>query len=157
MTTHIFDLGLGGYIYMLITQGVYALAIGASAFLMITILEAGILRLIRWGDIWQSLRDSLLINFGTTVLGFALAIGVFGFYDAFFETGYYIEDILPAYLFLWVLTILIEGLLLGFMRQHSAKKTLIAAILVNTCSYIILAAISFGVMYVITFIAFFYH
>jgi hypothetical protein len=157
MISYTFDLGLGGYINVLMIQGLSALAIGASTFMVITIIEAGILRLIRWGDIWQSLRDSLLINFGTTVLGFALAFGVFGFYDAFFGVQYHLEDILPVTLFLLVLTIIIEGSLLRFMRQHSVKKTWIVAILTNTCSYILLAAISFGVMREILVTAFFYH
>ena len=111
MTTNIFDLGLGGYIYMMIVQGVFTLAVGVAAFMVITILEAGILRLIRWGDIRQSLRDSLLINFGTTVLGFALAFGVFGFYSVFYGVPYELSEIIPVMLFLWALTILIEGLL----------------------------------------------
>jgi hypothetical protein len=140
---------------MLLTQGVIALAIGAMAFLMISILEALILRLIRWGDIGQSLRDSLLINLVTTVIGFALAFGVFGFYDSF--SNFYLKEFLPVYLFMWVLTILIEGLLLGLMRTHSAKKTWIAAILVNTCSYLLLAAMAYGLVYLFYMVALFYH
>jgi len=145
MTTQIFDLSLGGIIYMLILQGIFTLAVGVAAFLAITIVEGVILKLLQWGDMWQSMRDSLLVNFATTLLGFALAFGVFGFYTAFYGVPYDSGEIIPAMLILLAITIPIEGLLLGYMRRRSAKQTWTAAISINVCSYMLLTAIILAV------------
>jgi hypothetical protein len=145
MTTHLFDLSLGGIIYILILQGIFTLAVGVAAFLAITIVESVILRLLQWGDLWQSIRDSLLVNFVTTLLGFAMAFGVFGFFDAFYGMPYDPGEIIPAMLVLLAITIPIEGLMLGYMRRRSAKQAWTASLLINTCSYVLLTAATLAV------------
>ena len=110
-------------------------------FLVITFVEAIVLRFINWGDMWQSLFDSLVINFITTIVGIMAAITAFGFLDAVFGLPDTLGELLPQMILLWAITILIEGILLGVIRKRSFNETWGASLIINTCSYLMLAVI----------------
>jgi hypothetical protein len=103
----------GVLIYALLFYGAMALGVGVVIFLVITFVEAVILRFINWGDMRQSLRDSLMINIVTTIVGIITAITAFDFSDALYGLPDTFGEILPQMILLWAFTVLIEGILLG--------------------------------------------
>lgn len=141
MTLYLFDMSGGVLIFALLLQGGLALAAAIAIFLVITFVEAIVLRFINWGDMWQSLFDSLVINFITTIVGIMAAITAFGFLDAVFGLPDTLGELLPQMILLWAITILIEGILLGVIRKRSFNETWGASLIINTCSYLMLAVI----------------
>jgi hypothetical protein len=110
-------------------------------FLLIAFVEGIILRFLNWGDMWQSLFDSLMINFFTTIVGLIMAITFFDIFPTLYGLPSNLGEILPEMILLWAVTVLIEGLLLGITRRKSIKETWGATFVINTCSYAILVAV----------------
>jgi hypothetical protein len=131
----------GVLIYALLFYGAMALGVGVVIFLVITFVEAVILRFINWGDMRQSLRDSLMINIVTTIVGIITAITAFDFSDALYGLPDTFGEILPQMILLWAFTVLIEGILLGIIRKRSFTETWGATLIINTCSYVMFALI----------------
>ena len=141
MTLQLFDMSGGVLIYALFFYGAMALGVGVVIFFMITFVEAVILRFINWGDIWQSLRDSSMINIVTTIVGIISAITVLDFSAAFYGVSDTLGEILPQMILLWAITVLIEGILLGIIRKRPFTETWGATLIINTCSYVMFALI----------------
>lgn len=141
MSFHLFDTSLGVLIYGFLIYGILALAFSIGLFLLIAFVEGVILRFLNWGDMWQSMLDSIMVNFVTTIVGILLAITVLDVHLAIDWFPDNFGEILPKMILLWALTVLVEGVLLGITRRRSFKETWGAAFIVNTCSYAIILAI----------------
>lgn len=141
MAFQVFDTSVGVLIYGFLFYGILALAFSVGLFLLIAFVEGVILRFINWGDTWQSMLDSLMINFITTIIGILLAITALDVHLSLHWFPGNLGEILPKMILLWALSVLIEGVLLGITRRRSFKETWGAAFMVNTCSYAMILAL----------------
>jgi hypothetical protein len=104
--------------------------------LLIILLEAAVLRLLRWGTFQRSLLDAFLMNLASTVIG-GVIVAVF----LFTETT---PRVLLALLGGWALSIGIEGatlMLINAIRKterHPAGQIWLASLVANTASYALL-------------------
>src|SRR5262245_43992794 len=81
---------------------------GVVLLVVIVLLEAFVLRALRWGNFRRALIASILMNAVTTLLGYILL----GLLDAFGP--------LPGLLLAWALSVALEGgILLAFNRGHA--------------------------------------
>ena len=108
------------------------LLFGAMLFIPIVAVEAVVLLLLKWGSFWRCVRDSLIVNFATTLLGIVLAL-LFPWYDAP-SVGFFVLA--------WLLSVAVEGGLLFLLRRRPARQTWIAALSINTASYVLLGALA---------------
>lgn len=92
--------------------------------LIISIIEAVVMLLLKWGKFGRSLWASLLMNVTSTIFGGVLiALGLFG--------GSYIWLAVA-----FVLSVLIEGGVLMLMKRDAARQNWIASLIANVASYL---------------------
>jgi hypothetical protein len=110
------------------------LAFGAAfvflLFLLIVLVETVALQLLRWGDFRSSLKASILMNLASTLLGLVLlwlvpALGFLGIAIA------------------WVLSVLIEWLVLNRLHHGENRRSLVIATVANLASYLLLIVPSY--------------
>ncbi len=122
---------------------------GGLVLLAISLLEALVLWLISWGSFRQALRDSLIINLGSGLVG--LLLSVFG--SGLWQTcgydpargGRWCEQLVSPGVILigfWALTVLIEGGLLTLLTKQPPRKIWTAALAINIVSYLLLGALT---------------
>ena len=113
------------------------LGIGILIFIVISVIEGVLLRLLGWGTLGTSLKHSFLINAISTFAGIFVLPAL----------AYIIDKLMPptfdfvsgtAFLFSWLGTILIEGLILLRLKRHSAKKSWRMVSIINMVSYLLL-------------------
>jgi hypothetical protein len=104
---------------------------------LIILLEAAVLRLLKWGTFQRSLLDAFLMNLASTLIG-GVIVAVF----LFAETA---PQALLALLSGWVLSIGIEGSTLTLVNairkveRHSVRQIWLASLAANTASYALLS------------------
>jgi hypothetical protein len=103
-----------------------ALSVGALIVLtlIISIVEAIVMLLLKWGKFGRSLWASLLMNVTSTIFGgVLLALGLLG--------GSYVWLVVA-----FVLSVLIEGGVLMLMKRGVARQNWIASLIANVLSYL---------------------
>ena len=103
---------------------------GIVAYLVLSLLESIVLRLLKWGTYWRSLLASLLMNLPSTLVGFLLIWLVE--FPRLNRLGIWL--ILAA----WALSVAIEGGVLVLMKRDGGRQNWIAALAANTASYLLL-------------------
>jgi hypothetical protein len=100
---------------------------GVVLLIVIVLLEAFVLRAMKWGNFRRALIASVLMNGVTTLLGFVLL----GLLDV---TG------IPFGLLLgWALSVGLEGGILLALNRGRARANWLGVLAANTASYILLA------------------
>jgi hypothetical protein len=112
---------VGGPLLTFFVGGIAALAV----FIPIVIIEAVVLWLMKWDTFWRSLRTALIMN---TISGF---VGVVLYYRIL-DRAPEIKDFLLAF----ILTILIEGVVLWVDKKKSVLYLIEIVIIANLISYI---------------------
>jgi hypothetical protein len=113
-------------------------AVAAVGFLFIIVLiEALVLRGLKWGSLKLSFVDSAVINLTSATAGVLL----FAFSARLVNQG-------TAFLLLvfGALTVLIEGGMLTLLQRHPLRQTWTAAIAINAVSYAFLFVVLVGVL-----------
>jgi hypothetical protein len=106
------------------------LVAGGALFLAVVLIETVALRLLRWGTFWRSLRDGLLANLASALVGLVIgcvALGNSGFGGLPFA----------ALIGAWLFSIVIEAGALKLLSSHTWRKIWIAALVANTASYVL--------------------
>lgn len=104
--------------------GVIIVAAGMSLLVLmifmavITVLEAVVLVVMKWGTFWRSLLASFVMNAVTTLVGFVILAGPVGLLVDF------------------ILSVLIEGVILLLFNRGASRKNWIAALVANGVSYL---------------------
>ncbi len=119
------DMGAGVIIALL----GFVIGVAVLLFIGIVLLEAAILRQMDWPSTRAALLDSFLVNLVTTILGLIL-----GFWDAVFLSP-------GMWVVLWVMSVVIEGVLLQIIKRQAVRKTWEACLVMNIVSYIVLYVI----------------
>jgi hypothetical protein len=104
---------------------------GIVAYLVLSLLESIVLRLLKWGTYWRSLLASLLMNLPSTLVGFLLIWLVE--FPRLNRLGIWL--ILAA----WALSVAIEGGVLVLMKRDGGRQNWVAALAANTASYLLLS------------------
>jgi len=122
-----FDVAEPGLVVGLLAFGVAFVII---LFLLIALVETVALQLLRWGDFKRSLKASVLMNLASTVVGlfFLWLVPALGFLG-----------ILSA----WALSVLIEWLVLMRLQPGEKRLNLMAALIANLASYVLLIVPSY--------------
>ncbi len=117
----------------------FGLVMGVASFPLVILIEAVILRLMKWSTIWYSLFASFLMNTATLILGFFLAGPCKSLIDTIYHdrVSYRVEDI-TLWIILWAMTVIIEGILLFQISGPPARDTWMLSLLINVPSYIVL-------------------
>lgn len=123
----LFDVAGPGLVVGLLAFGVVFVII---LFLLIWLVEAVALQLLRWGDFKRSAKASFWMNLASTALGLLFlwlvpALGWLGILIA------------------WALSVLIEWLVLRRLKPGEDRPNLIAALVANLASYVLLIAPSY--------------
>ena len=100
---------------------------GIVLLVVIVLLEAFVLRAMRWGNFRRALIASVLMNGVTTLLGFLML-------NLLDLTG-----VLFGLLLGWVLSVGLEGGILISLNRGHARANWLGALVANTASYILLA------------------
>lgn len=93
---------------------------------IIIVIEAAVLRLMKWRGVGLCLLDSTLMNLASAVVGLLIAgarLGWLGLLVAF------------------ALSVVIEGAVLLLLKRHPARRTWLASLAANAASYAVLLAI----------------
>jgi hypothetical protein len=122
-----FDVAGPGLVVGLLAFGVAFVII---LFLLIVLVETVALQLLRWGDFKRSAKASILMNLASTVLGllFLWLVPALGFLGI---------------LIAWALSALIEWLVLRRLQPGEDRLNLIAALVANLASYMLLIVPSY--------------
>ncbi|MFL5803997.1 MAG: hypothetical protein ACJ8CR_19910 [Roseiflexaceae bacterium] len=127
----------------------FGLVIGGLFLLTIALVEALVLWRLQWGSFGRSLRDSLIVNLGSGLVGVLLSIfasdlwQVCGYDPA--RGGRWCEQLISPWILLvgaWLLSVLIEGTLLMLLAKHPARKIWASALAINVVSYSIIGALA---------------
>jgi hypothetical protein len=118
----VFDVAGPGLVIGLLAFGVVFVII---LFLLIFLVETVALQLLRWGDFKRSAKASVLMNLASALVGLLFlwlvpALGYLGIFIA------------------WALSVLIEWLVLRRLQPGEDRLNLMAALIANLASYIIL-------------------
>jgi hypothetical protein len=120
--------------------------LGGAILLAITLIEAVVLRLLKWASFWRSLRDSLIVNVASALAGLVMYVlgtprTISDGYDP--ARGGRIYETLPptippllAWLLAWALSVAIEGGLLFLLARRPSRQTWTAALVINLVSYL---------------------
>src|SRR5262245_33849083 len=100
---------------------------GLILLIVIVVLEAFVLRAMKWGNFRRALIASILMNALTTLLGYFLL----GLLD--------VIGPLPGLLVGWALSVVLEGGILLALNRGRARANWLGALAANTASYILLA------------------
>jgi hypothetical protein len=122
----VFDVGGSSLAVML----AFGLAFFIILFLLIALVETVALQLLRWGDFKRCLKASVMMNLASTVLGLLFlwlvpALGWLGISIA------------------WALSVLIEWLVLMRLQPGERRLNLMAAVVANLASYLLLIVPSY--------------
>jgi hypothetical protein len=112
-----------------------AFVAGVSAivvFLPVLIAETLVLWLLRWSSLSRSAIDALIMNIASTLVGAGLVYVVYEL-DTLLQT-------LLALLIAWVLSTLIEAVVLWFLRRQPFRRTWLVTGVANAASYLLLTA-----------------
>lgn len=122
-----FDVAGPGLVVGLLAFGVAFVII---LFLLIALVETVALQLLRWGDFKRSAKASVLMNLASTLVGlfFLWLVPALGFLGIFIA---------------WALSALIEWLVLRRLQPGEDRLNLIAALVANLASYILLIVPSY--------------
>ena len=134
------------------------LALGLVLLIAVVLLEALVMWFMKWGRFGPTLLDALLANIVSTVIG---VIGTFLFYNAAYgcevtesadglqrveECGFAVSPLLWLVIAA-IISIIVEGIVLGWRRKYPPRITWDAAIAANVVSYALLAALAvFGIL-----------
>jgi hypothetical protein len=104
--------------------GALALTIGALAllFALIVVIESAVLQWMRWGSFRGCLKASFWMNLASTLLGF-FGVGA--------APTYGVWGLLAA----WILSVVIEALVLGRFNRQAGLRTWVVAFVANLVSY----------------------
>lgn len=100
---------------------------GVLLLIVIVLLEAFVLRAMKWGNFRRALIASTVMNAVTTVLGFFL-LDLLDVIDPLF-----------GLLLGWALSVGLEGGMLLLLNRGRARANWLGALVANTASYILLA------------------
>jgi|GEM_PF-1010051 hypothetical protein len=124
--------------------------VGALVLLGIGVLEGVVLWRLSWGTFWRSLRDSILANIASGIVG--VVISVLGG-NRWEQCGYdpraggrWCEVLVTPWVLVvgaWLLSVLIEGGVLMLLSKHPPRQIWIAALLINVASYVLLGVFAF--------------
>jgi hypothetical protein len=124
----------------------FGVVAGVVLVFIIALVEAVVLRLLRWAGFWRSLLDSFVMNLVSTLVGLVLNAFAADFYQS---CGYSPDRggrfcdwlVSPRSLLAlaWLLSVLVEGGVLLLLRRHSARQTWLAALAANIASYVPIA------------------
>jgi hypothetical protein len=107
------------------------LGVGLAAFVVVVLVEAGVLSLMRWARFGRALLASLVMNVATTVVGlFVAALAL--------STGFGVW-----LLFTFAASVLLEAGVLALMDRPKARLGAVAALVANLITYIPLGALLF--------------
>ena len=100
------------------------LALLILVVLLIVVIESAVLQLMRWGDFKRSLSGALWMNAASSLVGlpFVLLVPRFGY---------------PSLLIGWMLTVIIEALVLTRLKPEARRQNWVIAIIANIISYLI--------------------
>lgn len=121
MNTNLLDVAGPG---LVVVFGLGALIVVLPAIILV---EAIVLRLLRWGTLWKSLLDAFLMNLASSVVGACV-----------FSLGFLAltaEALWTSLLVSGVLSVLIEGGVLMLLKRHPARQTWTAALVTNVVTY----------------------
>lgn len=94
-------------------------------YFLIVLIESVVLQLLGWGTFKRSWLASMLVNLATTMLLVFLLT--------------FIQRIgLPGLVVAWVLSVLVEGVILMLIKRGATRQNWVAAFFANTASYLIL-------------------
>lgn len=106
---------------------------GLGVFIIVTLMEAGVLRLLKWGTFKKCLGVSLVMNLATTVLGFVLySIPGSSNFISPFPYGSPWNLVTTG-----LLSALGEWIVLMFFKRGALRENAIAALIANATSYLI--------------------
>ena len=119
--------------------------LGGTILLAIALIEAVVLRLLRWASFWRSLRDSLIVNVASALAGLAMYVlgtsrTISDGYDPA-RGGRLYQTIPPtispllAWLLAWALSVASEGGLLFLLARRPVRQTWTAALVMNIVTY----------------------
>ena len=144
----------GGWIFYL-----FYFAFGCGVFMAIILLETLVLRAIKWGPIQDCFRDSVIANLITTIIGYFVAQDIYSGIRSYLIRLLWNKQLYPysndkrfgspilydedfhmavTAIVMWVITVVIEGLVLLNIRDEEAPKTWAASLVINTASYVAL-------------------
>ncbi|HJZ48340.1 MAG TPA: hypothetical protein VKE41_14285 [Roseiflexaceae bacterium] len=104
---------------------------GGVLFLLVVLIEAVVLRLLRWAVFWRSLRDALVANLASALIG--LVIGCVALSGTFFDGLTF-----PVLVAAWLGSIVIEAGALKLLSSHTWRAIWLAALVANTASYVLI-------------------
>lgn len=119
----VFDVAGPGVVLFMVGAGLGGLCI---LTLVITLLEAIVLLLLKWGSFGRSLAAALVMNLVTTMIGFGMLVFMKG------------DAVYLGLLLDFLLSILIEGGVLMLFRRGAARANWIASLSANAASYLII-------------------
>jgi hypothetical protein len=135
-----FNKGVTGLHYD-VFSGTALLVVGSlfavGAYFIIVVLEALLLRYLKWGPFWNSIKTSAIMNLASALVGVLMA-GIIFDLQAW------------GYLLAWALSIGIEGGVLTLMNQRMGldglplSRTWLIAFVANTASYLLFSCSYFG-------------
>jgi hypothetical protein len=121
----------------------FGLFAGLIAFVLIVVIESIVLWLLKWGTLGRSLRDSAVVNFVSLLVGFVvilLGVTLFPSLMLYPASSWFPFIFGPL---TWVLSVLIEGWLLGLRQHYEPRRTWTAALVINSVSYLLLGGFFF--------------
>lgn len=110
----------------------YVFFYGVIAFILVVLAEAFALWLLEWGSFLRSLRDSLLANLVTTILGVFLYITYHPPWLDIFDKA----NITSNMFICWILSAAVESLALYTISRKSFKEIILISSIINVFSYI---------------------
>jgi hypothetical protein len=115
----------------------FAVGIGVVLLLVpIVVVEAIVLRLLRWGGLLRSLLVALVMNIASALLG-AIALGVAANVPSSEAQQVLLLSLLPA----WALSVLIEGAVMWGFQRLAIGRTLRVSAIANAITYVMLAGL----------------
>lgn len=115
----------------------FGAVVAAGFFFIIVLIEALVLRGLKWEPFRLSFLDSLVINLTSTAFGVLL----------FAFSAWTLNQGAAALLLLsGVLSVLIEGGVLTLLKRHPLRQTWTAAVAINAASYAFLFVLVVGVL-----------
>ena len=107
---------------VLLASAVLGLLSLTGLTLLITLIETLALFLLKWDRFWRSFLAALLMNVASTILGLFAAVPMLAF-------GFI--GVLTAF----VVSVLVEGVVLVLMKRGVGKQNWVAALVANLASY----------------------
>jgi hypothetical protein len=124
----------------------FGIVAGVVLVFVIALVEAIVLRLLRWAGFWRALLDSFAMNLVSTLAGLVLNAFVADFYQSCgydpARGGRYCDWLMSPWSLLLaagLLSVLIEGGVLLLLRRRPAGETWRAALAANVASYALIA------------------